>query len=476
MSIPQALSPAQSVYSVIEDFLLDGGFSVHLLSALKQKEEAEQHQSGANLNSRSNSDLETSVAGLVNVTPQKGELEVLKQAKAVIALPGSSARAARKRQVDDWLIALLPQHSNLTISGSSSSSSSSMLSDKGSEFKIRFELWTSIITLYSAKGMNVHATVMSFYTTTYLMEHLSTFNDLKTRMARLSSIMASTLQPAAFQPDQQWFDDLEQLLQIPHAQSASASTIYVRPSTSVAPRDSCLADVSILTLQQFMCFVHSCPSVYPSQELLDMLTASVNLNASNMGLDTLVDLSYVLKSWHAKIPDSLQQQMMVVLTSPVTPHCVQVDEGSSSGGCEDFSSCSSMLLSALNPLQQLRLLWLMQRAVGERVTTDMLLPNATAWVALQSCTPTALLYVPAEQLLEMGPLLLGYEAQVDRQNTGSKQTSTQVQLWLLAYTNASASLPLHWTPTSANISKAADVVVTLHTMFQVRHVSPGCAL
>lgn len=427
----------------------------------------------------------------------RGEVAVLQLVRSALALPGAFSRSEAKCLLDPLLTSLLPQKQEFlgggsSLSGSSNrswrdsngssigsnsiaiarSSSSSSIANHHEITTTRFEAWTILMQDYAAWKIEVHPDILSYYAGCILIDQLSATSDLKLRVASLCSVLALTLQPAGYQADQQWLDDLERLLQIVPNQFAS-STRGSSPWQAVfAAEGAFQAQLTVLQLHQLMCYLHSCTTCHPSAGLLGILTASVGLNTAGMDLACLVDLAYILAQWGVTIPASVYQQLLICLSpasSEATAHTFGQANDAISGkdNLTPRSRSNAFVFRQLTSLQLLHLVWLQQHASGKLGTLTLLLPTDAAWDRMYCNSLEALSNMPADQLVDIGVFLLSHAAKTSNSTTLSGSRSKNAQLWLAAYSNAASSLDAAWITSDANLTRLAEVVVQLHKLSEV---------
>lgn len=467
--------PLQSVSFIIRDSLSDGVFSLRLLSEVSRRFVTDENGFASAV--IDNHMLDLSGDRLSSSSVVRREVAVLQLAMSALALPGAFPRSAAKVLVDTMLTSLLPQSQDIHRSNrdtSARSSSSSSFASHTDSVNARFAAWTAVIAAYIAWEIHVPQNILSHYAGEILVQHLSAITDIKLRIASLCSILESTLQQSGYQPDQQWLDEMSELLQIlpgPPASSTKGSSPW---QAVFAANGATKAELSVLQLHQLICYLHSCTTCFPSPGLKNLLTASVALNASEMALDTLIELAYILAQWDERAPATLQQHLLTRL-SPVS---FDKDTDSSTHVCHDAAGkhITKVNISAakqpgplqtLAPIQQLRTVWLLEGFLGEQATQLLLFPDAAAWNAFHHSTLEALSFMPALQLLDMGPLVLSHIPQTAKGTTGKASGSKDAQLWLSAYSDASSAFADEWMSSSVNISKLAVVIVRLYELCKV---------
>lgn len=445
------------------------------------------------------------------------EIALLQLARSAFALPGAFPRSEVKFLVDPWLASLLPDHSkevgipmcsnassisNGSISGerggnagsrsigdgssSGSSNGGSIVSSSSSSSSLggtdllhtRFESWSSVVRDHTIWQVLVHPDALSHFANHVLIEHLSSLTDLTARMSCLCSTLSLVLQPAAYQPDQPWLDSMEELMlppshTVPQAELSVPASRGNSPWHAIAsPAGTLAAYLTSSQLHQLVCFLQDSTTVRPSSKLMNMLTAGIASVAPSMELEQLVDCAYIIAHWEVDEPASFQQHLLLLLAQgssssyPVgqSSHAVggDIKVGAARG---DEAVASARPVHKLQPLQLLRVMWLQSRTLGLREWFALLLSDAGAWADMCSKTLAFLPRLPAEELLDMGPLLLSDGGQ-SVGAIGAKD-SESVRLWMSAYSNAVAPVNVAWLLEGTNATTAAAAVVRLHGLGKV---------
>lgn len=389
-----------------------------------------------------------------------------------------------QRQVDAWLVGLLPD-SNIMLSDSNGSGINNMSSSSngGSDnistgltvFPPHTKAWSSALHDLSTSQVAtpVPTGVMSYYVENLLPKHLASISALQTRASCLCSMLSLLPQSTSYQPSQQLLNELEVLLEVPHATAESNMDVdpthpLASPTMSNSKRErnvvvsltSFAADLPPSQLHILMSFLHGCKEYHPSVLMMLALTARVEVASVDMELGMLVDLTYIMESWEMKTSATLQHQLMLhfgttssLRTRGYDDHRTLVEQASVSG-----------LLRTLQPLQQLRLVWLLLQALGRTDTVTLLLRDPAAWNALFETTLGSLQHMSAEHVLDLGCLLSQWVPSAD---SSTHEGRLGMKLFLSAYAVSASSVSRTiGVQKQAQVSRITETILQLEGLYK----------
>lgn len=508
------LSPQQPI-DIIWQALSEGVLSDSLLSAFAQYPASRLHQLAAPSSTSHDSATDASDPCMLSSGVDAWQQLV----RSVLAQPGAFPRLALQRQVDPWLAALLPGGSIMSFDsadsskstntggggvsggggGSESASSSggsgvlgdasishndpdSSLSggmqDPTESSRTHVEAWTSAMRDFaSLEGQRAVPEGVQEYFVAYLLpQHLANIRDPGACVHKFCSLLSLLQQVNTYQPSQQLLDKLEQILQkeSPAPQPTIVTGSRRQQPTASATDLSFASDMQALELHTLMSFLHGCTECRPSAQMVRSLSARAALIASGMSMGTLVDLAYMMEHWKTEFPAS-EQHRLLLLAQMRSRLSNSIASGEVSPSLELQVSCvassaASFLtqprLQMLGPLQQLRLLWLQQQALGSYGAVRQLLSDAAAWDMMLDGTAGSLQRMPKEQVLQLGKLL---PFRVLQNTTPQEQHACKVtQSWLSAFAASATALSrTREKPDSGTVRKVAGAVLALEDVFEV---------